>query len=158
MSNLLLTKALASTKEDGVCDSAAFEAFCAPKVSSKRTLAKLKLATVALEAIGQTVVQGKSYKTEAPDGTSYGRELSAIESMSAKILGWLGLSIPGLAKESYSDLPDEKKAELLAFRLNTQTRKLRAALENFDEKIEHLSDVDYDEEFLKILEENTEGL
>lgn len=95
---------------------------------------KAKLGLLALEQIEQVIHQGKSVKRGAPDGS---QDISMIEKMTAKLVGWLGLSDTGLSTETHQKyLSQEDRTELLLH--SVQRRKL--ALEKVLSKFESESD------------------
>lgn len=121
------------------------------KKALQKDYAKTRIVYQALEAITQTIVQGKSTKSNAPDGN---QDISILEKMAAYILGLVGLSNTGLSTEQLNVFTNEERLGLLVKKLNTYQKSIKSALESIEEDIDQELFSCPDEDFADFIKDN----
>lgn len=121
------------------------------KKALQKDYAKTRIVYQALEAITQTIVQGKSTKSNAPDGN---QDIGILEKMAAYILGLVGLSNTGLSTEQLDVFTNEERVDLLVKKLNTYQKSIKNALESIEEDIDQELFSCPDEDFADFIKDN----
>lgn len=85
----------------------------------------------ALEKIKNVVIQGKTTKLDAPDGSN---PIRLIDELAAMILGIVGLSDTGLSPESNVRLSQEEHIDFFLYSLDRKITHIKQALDKVKNK------------------------